>query len=137
MSVYFVRVGRYFKIGYTENPQRRFMALHKSGTRYTFPVDASWDIEDRQLYKVIDGWMNVEQAVHLALDDFAVGLEWFLDEPPVRDFIDALPDFEPYGDCPEFPRVEREGGWCQAEYNEVQAGRAEREVQRYMARRAS
>jgi len=133
MSVYFIRVGRYFKIGASDNPERRCDRLHKSGTRYTFPTDAPLGAEGRELYKVIDGWKDVEAGIHLALDDFSVGLEWFLDEPPLRDFIDALPT----SGREQFPKVERVGGWCADEYERVQHGRAEREIARFQQRRAS
>lgn len=137
MSVYFIRVGRYFKIGYTDDPLRRFDCLHKGGTRYTFPADASWDVDERDLYKVIYGDKSAERSIHLALDNFAVGLEWFLDEPPLREFIDSLPeelsDEQRWG----FEPVARDGGWCEAEYRAVQHGRAQREVARYMARRSA
>lgn len=134
MSVYFIKVGRYFKIGYAEDARRRFERLHQSGTRYTFPVDASWSIEDRALYKVVDGDKSDERRIQLALDDFTVGLEWFLDEPAVRDFVDALPT-----DCYDLRpvKVRRVGGFCSDEYRAVQHGRALRETARFMARRSA
>lgn len=137
MSVYFIQAGRYFKIGYAEDAQRRFENLHKSGTRYTFPADASWAPEDRTLYRVIDGDKSREQAVHLALDGFSVGLEWFLDEPEVRDFIDSLPVEMDRRDREVLADVDRPGGWCNEEYRLVQHGRAVRETARHMAKRAS
>lgn len=137
MSVYFIRVGRYMKIGSSDEPQRRFQRLHQGGTRYTFPADASWSVDDRDLYRVIEGDKTTERGIHLILDNFAVGLEWFLCEPALVEFIDALPE------CPddhalfEAPRVERIGGWCEVEYREVQHGRAVRETARFMARRSA
>lgn len=136
MSVYFIHASRYFKIGYSENPQRRFDRLHLSGTRYTFPADASWSIDDRTLYRVIEGDKSSEHRIHLALDNFAVGLEWFLDEPEVRAFIDGLPDDAHGMEHPS--EVLRPGGFCQQEYLDVQSGRADREMARfYSSRRAS
>lgn len=134
MSVYFIQAGRYFKIGYSEDAQRRFDNLHKSGTRYTFPADASWSPDDRSLYKVIEGDKSTEWAIHTAVSDFGVGLEWYLDEPPLRTFIDALPS-EP--DRSDIKPVERPGGWCEDEYHAVQHGRAVRETARFYARRSA
>lgn len=137
MSVYFIRVGRYFKIGASEDAERRFQKLHQGGTRYTFPVDASMALEDRELYRVIDGWKSDEHSIHIALDDFAVGLEWFLDEPQVREFILNLPRRLTDRQRRNLPKVERVGGWCEDDYREVQHGRAEREAARYLARRSA
>lgn len=134
MSVYFIQVGRYFKIGYSEDPQRRFDRLHQSGTRYTFPTDASWHLADRVLYKVIEGDQSIEWAIHTAVSDFGVGLEWFLDEPLLRAFIDGLPT---HVDRRDIEPVERPGGWCEREFHAVQGGRADREVARFVAKRAS
>ena len=136
MSVYFIRVGGYFKIGASDNPRRRFERLHRGGTRYTFPPDVSLDPDDRELYRVVEGWKEREHIIHRALDNFAVGLEWFLDEEPVREFIDALPLDEP-ARLTLLPEVPRYGGWCGLEFEAVQQGRAEREVARYLAGRSS
>ena len=129
MAVYFIRVGRYFKIGYADDAERRHANLHRSGTRYTFPADASLRLADRELYRVVDGDKQAEARVQDALDDFAVGLEWFLDEAPLREFIDALPTSVPR----RLAKVERPGGWCEAEFRAVQHGRAEREIARFYA----
>lgn len=131
MSVYFIRAGRYFKIGASDNPQRRCARLHQSSTRYTFPADVTTDPAARELYKVVDGWVDLESVIHLMLDDFSVGLEWFLDETPLRQFIDALSERP---DPRDLIKVRRDGGWCAAEYDAVQAGRANREVARFYER---
>lgn len=135
MSVYFIRAGGYFKIGASDNPQRRCERLHLSGTRYTFPVGVSLNPADRELYRAVEGWKSEEAQVHQALDDFAVGLEWFLDEPPVREFIDSLPDSLFRRRAVRIEKVERTGGWCEREYREVQAGRGDREMARFYAAR--
>lgn len=135
MSVYFIRIGRYFKIGESDDPERRCANLHKGSTRYTFPADLSLR-DERELFKVIDGSHEREYRVHMALDDFSIGLEWFLDEPPLREFIDALPVTSPRRPIPELPKVDRAGGWCETEYRRVQHGRAERETARFLAQRA-
>lgn len=133
-SVYFIRAGRYFKIGSTDNVRQRFANLHRSSTRYTFPAGVSLDVADRELYRTVRGELNAEHAIHAALADFSVGLEWFLDEPPVRAFIDALPA----GSTWITPaKVDRPGGPCVAEYEAVQEGRADREWARFLAKRAS
>lgn len=136
MSVYFAQAGRFFKIGYSDNAERRFMALHKSGSRYTFPEGVSLDLADRHLYRVIDGDKSREHDIQLALDQFAVGLEWFLDEPPVRAFIDALPTEFSIRRRDVLAEVERDGGWCEDEYRAVQHGRSVREMARHAARSA-
>jgi hypothetical protein len=135
MSVYFIRAGRYFKIGSSDDPQRRLERLTRSGTRYTFPADAPIGLHDRELYATVPGDLDAEAAVHSALDDFSVGLEWFLDEPEVRALADHLVSI---GHVPRpLAKVERPTGWCRDEYDAVQQGRADREVARYVARRAS
>lgn len=137
MSVYFIRVGDYFKIGSSDDPQRRFERLHQSGSRYTFPADASWSIKDRELYRVIDGDKSTERAIHLILDNWAVGLEWFLAEPALVEYIDGLPEEPSTRDLFDAPRLERDGGWCEDEYRWVQHGRAVRETARFNARRSA
>lgn len=88
MSVYFAQVGRYIKVGYSENPERRVRNLWKSGTRYGRPADCPLDTP--RLLASIPGSLNREAECHSALADFAVGCEFFVDEPPVRDFIAAV-----------------------------------------------
>lgn len=86
MSVYFAKVGRYIKVGFSENPERRVRNLFKSSTRYDVPFDL--DVrERRELLLYIPGQLNRERACHEALEDFAAGCEWFIDEPPVREFM--------------------------------------------------
>jgi hypothetical protein len=86
MSVYFAKVGRYLKIGYSENPERRVRNLWRSTTRYGRPWDLSIN-ETPRLLLAVDGDKHDEQQIHAALDDFYACLEWFIDEPPVRDFM--------------------------------------------------
>lgn len=74
MSVYFIKVGRYFKIGASDDPERRCARLSQGSSRYTFPADVGFK-DERTLYKVIPGWKTEEQSIHLALDQFSVGLE--------------------------------------------------------------
>lgn len=137
MSVYFIRAGAYFKIGYSDSPERRFLNLAKSSTRYTFPPGVSTALDDRELYKVIPGDKSCELTIHNALTQFDVGLEWYLDEPMLCDFIDSLSVAQE----PEWgiPEVARPGGRCELEYLEVQRGRGVREEARFWAarRRAS
>ena len=87
--VYFLRVGHYIKIGWSEDPERRAANIWKSGTRYARPSDLSIHA-DRELLATMPGEKDDERRVHLALWDFAVGCEFFVDEPPVRDFIDRV-----------------------------------------------
>jgi len=87
MSVYFIKVGRYIKVGYSENPERRCQNLWKSSTRYGRPWDLSLSAP-RELLLVIPGSKQTEGACHRALADFAAGCEFFIDEPEVRAFME-------------------------------------------------
>lgn len=102
MSVYFARVGRYIKVGYSENPERRVRNLMKSATRYGLPADLRPDAP-RELLAAIPGGLGVEWTCHESLDDFAAGGEFFIDEPPVRGFIAEA-------QAGRFPVVTRDGG---------------------------
>ena len=96
MSVYFAQVGRYIKVGYSENPERRVANLFKSTTRYNRPWDMPLDA-DRELLLTIPGDKNTERLCHRALADYAAGCEFFIDEPGVREFMAraAAGDLEP------------------------------------------
>jgi hypothetical protein len=96
MSVYFAQVGRYIKIGYSTNPERRVRNLFKSTTRYGAPQDAPTELADRHLIRAIDGDTGTEFQIHRALNDFRVFGEWFIDEPEVRDFIATAGDADDY-----------------------------------------
>lgn len=88
MSVYFARVGRYIKVGYSANPERRVANLFKSATRYSAPrdIDAA---TPRTLLGYVPGRLNEERTAHAALRDFRVQGEWFLDEPWARTYVDG------------------------------------------------
>jgi hypothetical protein len=102
MSVYFAQVGRYIKVGFSENPERRVARLFTSTTRYNRPWDMPLDAE-RVLLATIPGDKSTERMCHRALSDYAAGCEFFIDEPGVREFMTraAAGDFSP---------VERPGG---------------------------
>lgn len=87
MSVYFAQVGPHIKIGFSRNPERRVRRLFASATRYDLPPGTPTDLASRHLIRYIDGDLGTERAVHVALEDFSLGNEWFADEPQVRDFI--------------------------------------------------
>jgi hypothetical protein len=87
MAVYFAQVGRYIKVGYSASPERRVRNLFRSGTSKSAPADCPRDKASRRLLAVIPGSLDTEHACHVALDDFAVGGEFFVDEPEVRHFI--------------------------------------------------
>ncbi len=87
MSVYFAQVGRYIKVGYSDNPERRVRNLFASTTRYGRPHDCPLEPDARHLIRYVGGSKTTERLVQEALVDFCVGLEWFIDEPAVRDFI--------------------------------------------------
>lgn len=88
MSVYFIRVGRYFKIGVSENPEQRFKRLFNGSTAYAAPWDCPRGIADRTLVGHVRGTRNDEHAAHRALSDFAVGCEFFLAEPLVAAYVE-------------------------------------------------
>ena len=90
MSVYFIQAGRYVKVGFSDNPERRCRRLFASNTRYSCPADVPLDLASRRLLKVIDGDKDTEARIHAALDQFCVGTEWFIDEPELRAFVDAV-----------------------------------------------
>lgn len=100
MSVYFIKVGRYVKVGFSTNPDRRMATLWSSSTRYNRPWDLSLD-EPREMLLVIDGDKSVEWLCHKMLSDFWAGSgEWYIDEPGVREFIWRAH----FGDFPEMVR---------------------------------
>ena len=96
MSVYFIQAGRYVKVGFSDNPERRFRRLFASNTAYSSPHDVPRDLASRTLLKVIDGDKNAEARIHIALDQFRVGTEWFIDEPELRAFIDTVETADSY-----------------------------------------
>ena len=104
MSVYFAQVGPHIKIGYSANPERRVRNLFKSTTRYGVPDGTPLDLASRHLIRYIDGEKDTERQIHMALDDFRIGTEWFVDEPEVREFIANV---EP---ADEYEPVRRPGG---------------------------
>lgn len=87
MSVYFVRVGPYIKVGYSDNPERRFRRLFSSTTGYTAPWDCPRGLSDRKLLGYVPGTKDDEGAAHRALEDFGVGCEFYLAEDPVFDYV--------------------------------------------------
>lgn len=110
MSVYVARVGRYLKIGFSENPERRVRNLWKSGTRYGRPWDLSVTEVPELLMVVEDADKSDERAHHRALADWAVGCEWFVDEPAVREFMQAMVNRGAHYSAPRVERLERDGG---------------------------
>lgn len=87
MSVYFIRVGRYFKIGTSEDPELRFKRLFNGSTNYAAPWDCSRRLADRTLVGFVPGGRSEEHAAHKALENFGVGCEFFLAEPLVIDYV--------------------------------------------------
>lgn len=101
MSVYFAKIDRYIKVGYSANPQRRVANLWKSGTRYDRPVDCP--LVQPVLLLAIDGDKPLEARCHEALGDYYAASEWFIDEPGVRDFMAQA-------ERGRFPVIVRPGG---------------------------
>lgn len=108
MSVYFAKVGRYIKVGFSDNPERRVRNLWKSATRYGRPWDLSVT-EVPELLLAVDGDLHAELWCHRALEDYAAGCEWFIDEPGVREFMKKAGDYIARDKTP-FPKVERPDG---------------------------
>lgn len=108
MSVYFIKVGRYLKVGYSANPERRCANLWQSTTRYSRPWDLSL-AEPRELLLAIAGGKSDESRCHDALDDFRSNGEWFIDEPEVRDFMRCVGALIAADESP-LPKVARPAG---------------------------
>lgn len=87
MSVYFIRVGQYVKVGFSDDPQRRFRRLFNGATGYSAPWDCSRKLADRELLGYVPGDKRDEQVAHEALEDFSVGCEFYLAEQPVLDYV--------------------------------------------------
>lgn len=116
MSVYFAKVGRYIKVGFSENAERRVSRLWHSETRYTRPWDLS-TTEVPELLLAIDGDKDQEAACHRALADYHSNAEWFVDEPGVREFMiraaagDLSPAVRPTGPFTPVPYERMSDEW--------------------------
>jgi hypothetical protein len=86
MNVYFIRVGQYVKVGFSQNPERRFRRLFSSTTGYSAPWDCPRVLADRTLLGYVPGSKDEEWEAHAALEDFLVGCEFYLAEEPVLDY---------------------------------------------------
>lgn len=87
-SVYFIRLGKYLKVGCSYNPERRFKNLFSSSTNYAAPWDCSKARADRELLGHVPGYLDQERRAHRALEMFDVGCEFFLAEPLALDYVD-------------------------------------------------
>lgn len=87
MSVYFIRLGKYVKVGYSENPERRFRRLFSSSTSRAAPWDCPRSLYQRELLGYVPGETGEESRAHRMLAEFAVGCEFFLAEPASLDYI--------------------------------------------------
>lgn len=87
MSVYFIQLGRYLKVGYSETPERRHRRLFSGTTSYSAPWDCPRGLADRTLLGYVPGGKDDEGQAHRALDDFAVGCEFYLAEHPVLEYV--------------------------------------------------
>ena len=84
MSVYFARVGRYTKVGYSKNPIARSTTITTTGQR---PDDVPRGAE-ANLIGWVPGGRARESWFHRTFADSRVAGEWFvLDESAVRDLI--------------------------------------------------
>ena len=119
MSVYVIECAGLLKIGYSTDPKRRVAKLFQSTSAYTAPRAAYEARGTQRLVHVINGATKAdERSIHLTLDDYSIGCEWFVNEPAVLDFVrsfelDSLPMplTRPEGPAWEStPRSERGGG---------------------------
>lgn len=117
MSVYFIELGNYVKVGYSEDPERRFKRLFNSSTRGAAPWDCPKRLADRRLLGYVDGYAREEFAAHTSLTQFSVGCEFFLNEPGLRTYIDECLSAgrvierhvaRPEGDAPFVGQVRRD-----------------------------
>lgn len=92
MSVYFIACGGFIKVGYSDNPERRAAKLFSSTSRYSAPRAAYQARGTQTLLGAIEGDKGTELQLHGALNDYAVGCEWFVDEPELRTYLAALDD---------------------------------------------
>lgn len=76
-TIYFMRIGDLIKIGKTINLWSRM-------TGYSYP--------DRKLLATETGYTRREAALHRKFSQFRKSGEWFYPEPPLLDYIAALPD---------------------------------------------
>jgi hypothetical protein len=85
MSVYFAKVGRFIKVGESDNPVRRVQRLRSDASAKPFDLDRSAPVE--LLHVVEDADRGEEFQAHAALACFRVCGEWFLDVAPVRAYM--------------------------------------------------
>lgn len=80
MSVYFIRLGQYVKVGFSNEPERRFRRLFSSTTAYTAPWDAPRALADRTLLGHVHGTKD---------DEARARCEFYVAEQPVLDYVGA------------------------------------------------
>ena len=85
MSVYFARVGRYMKIGYSKDPIKRSATITTGAAKHR-PADVERN-EDVDLVGWLPGDRRAERDAHMALGRKHVMCEWFIDCPEVRDYL--------------------------------------------------
>jgi hypothetical protein len=124
MSVYFIACGGFIKVGHSDNPERRLANLFKSSTRYSAPKAVYEARGTQTMLRVIDGDLATERAIHDALDDFAAGCEWFVDEPELRDYIAAV-EGDSWSERRHYPKLDRAGGFVDLPYEERAGSNAE------------
>jgi hypothetical protein len=92
MSIYFIACGGFIKVGYSDDPVRRTARLFSSTSAYTAPRAAYEARGSQELLGYIYGDKADERRLQQALDDYAVGCEWFVDEPELRAYLSSLPE---------------------------------------------
>ena len=93
MSVYFIRLGKYLKVGYSENPERRFRRLFAGSTSYAAPWDCPRKLSERTLLGYVPGTKDDERDAHDALADFGVGCEFYLAERGSLAYVDRCLEY--------------------------------------------
>jgi hypothetical protein len=82
-TVYFVRIGKFIKIGFTTDLERRLAGLRGASA------------ERMSVLLTIPGERDVEQRLHKLFAAQRVRNEFFHDAMPIRNFIDLAKRYEP------------------------------------------
>ena len=89
MSVYFIHLGRYVKVGFSDNPEQRFRKLFAGNTSYSAPWDCPRRLSERSLLGHVGGSKGDERIAHQILRDYGVGCEFYLAEPAVFTYVES------------------------------------------------
>lgn len=90
MSIYFIACGGFLKVGYSTEPEKRTANLFRSTSRYSAPRAAYLARGTQDLLGWVYGSKTDEARLHRAIEEYAAGCEWFLDEPALRTYLASL-----------------------------------------------